>query len=68
MAVMRDLNRTALHESLVSAIEEIDAIFEEFGFDPSEFDPDEFEYGDVPPTDPAHVYVHIHRVKEAISN
>ncbi len=63
---MKTLERAAIFEALHTVIEEIDAIFEEYGFNPEDFDPDNLEFADIPDLEIAKVYSHVHGLKEAV--
>jgi hypothetical protein len=66
MPAMKSLERAAMFEALNGVIEEIDAIFEEYGFKPEDFDPDNLEFADIPDLEIAKVYSHVHGLKEAV--
>lgn len=63
---MKSLEHAALFEALSGAIEEIDAIFAEYGFSPDEFDPETLEFADLPDAEIAQAYLHVHHLKEAV--
>lgn len=63
---MKSLERAAMFEALNGAIEEIDAIFAEYGFSPDEFDPDNQEFADIPDLEIAKVYSHVHGLKASV--
>lgn len=63
---MKSLERASMFESLIEAIEEIDAIFAEHGFSPADFDPENLEFADVPDAEVGKVYSFVHGLKEAV--
>ncbi len=63
---MKSLERAAMFEALNLVIEDIDSIFEEYGFNPKDFDPDNVEFFDIPDLEIAKVYSHVHGLKEAV--
>jgi len=65
---MKSLERAAMLESITGIIEEIDAIFEEHGFNPEDFDPDNLEFSDIPDPEIGKVYSYVYGLKEAIDN
>ena len=66
MPTRKSLERAAMFEAINAAIEEIDAIFEEYGFKREDFDPDNLEFADIPDLEIAKVYSHVHGLKEAV--
>lgn len=65
---MRHLEKAALFEALSEAIEEIDSIFKEYGFNPNEFDEDAFDNGEVEDYDVSHAYSHVKKLKDISEN
>lgn len=65
---MRQLEKAALFEALTEALDEIDSIFKEFGYNPEDFDEDAFDSGDVEDYDVAHAYSHVRSIKEIAEN
>ena len=63
---MKSLERAAMFEALTGAIEEIDAIFTEYGYSPDDFDPEHLEFVDIPDSEIAKVYSHVHGLKNLV--
>lgn len=61
-----NLEKAALFESLNDMIDDIESIFRDYGYDPSEFDEGEFESGEIENYDIAEAYSHVNKLKRLV--
>lgn len=62
-----NLENVALFEALNDMLDDIDATFRDFGFDPSEFDESDFDSGEIENYEIAEVYSHVYKLKSIVS-
>ena len=58
--------KASLFDALQESLAEIDLIFKDHGFDPSDFDEDALDIGEVEDYDVATAYGHVHKLKTIV--